>query len=829
MDFGKLTKTKSGSAPTKLVDLFEQLDRKATHQILRPVQVESLHALDAQLNEHDVVLKVSTGSGKTLVGLVFAEMMRRKYPGEPVIFLCPTTQLIDQVLHTAAQIGVTAESFQKDVSRPLHAIEGRSVLVCTYDKLFTARNIFEQDNIVPSAIILDDVHSGVDRVRQKYSVPIPALAYDQIKSIFQSICESSDPAVWRGIANNEAHSRFEVPYWLWVTQCNSVAHILEKHKDDIELRFCWANVSRYLEYARLCISGTSAELSLLIPATEENKSYAGAKHRLFMSASIKDGTALIRDLACNEAAIDRVIEPPSDKGAGERMILPVALIDHKLEKCDIAALCQHFAKETNVVALTSSGNQSAVWAEAGALAKQGSDVDAAVSLLRSTSKGNFFVFAQRFDGVDLPDDACRILVIDGTPIGDRLCDQIDAERQKNSPGHNTRVVNRLEQALGRAVRSSADFAAILLVGSDLASFIGRRDVKQLLEPHTREQIELGRDLAEQIKGDEESSLTAIGRAIEQLLKRNEGWKEAHRDRVSTVVRVTRAGTGLTVNEKAAVAERKAWVFAKSRNHQAAVTELQKIIDEPDLHEIQRAELIFRMAGYMHHFDQAKAATLYRGAFLKNSLLPRPVQMPDRKNISVREQSVALSEALQEFSSANAAIAKLEEVRARLAYSGDPESVERALHEFGKLLGATSSRPEKETGRGPDILWEFDGISLCIEAKNEKHAPIFKCDAEQLLLSLEWCVTQASISRVNLVSVFATNTLTVDRSEDISFGPSILSEKVLMEMVESLMALVTGQSFDGPLFRDVVQINQRLHSAGLAGKDLVKRLGKLPLG
>lgn len=74
INFGKLAKAKSTTTPTKLGDLFEQLDRKATHQILRPVQGEALEALDAQQDKRDVVLKVSTGSGKTLVGLVYAEM-----------------------------------------------------------------------------------------------------------------------------------------------------------------------------------------------------------------------------------------------------------------------------------------------------------------------------------------------------------------------------------------------------------------------------------------------------------------------------------------------------------------------------------------------------------------------------------------------------------------------------------------------------------------------------------------------------------------------------------------------------------------------------------
>src|ERR1051325_3676372 len=85
INFGKLSKSKAGSLPNKLSELFDQLDRKQTHQILRPVQTEALNQLDQQLDQKDVVIKLSTGSGKTIVGLVYAEYMRRRHPGEPVL------------------------------------------------------------------------------------------------------------------------------------------------------------------------------------------------------------------------------------------------------------------------------------------------------------------------------------------------------------------------------------------------------------------------------------------------------------------------------------------------------------------------------------------------------------------------------------------------------------------------------------------------------------------------------------------------------------------------------------------------------------------------
>ena len=139
-NFAKLAKAKAASAPSGLVDLFNQLDRKATHESLRPVQIEALAAIEEQLGQRDVVLKVSTGAGKTVIGLVYADYMRRKYPGEPVLYLCPTRQLVEQVVQAGSTIGVHVDAFP-DNGHPHAALEGKSVLACTYDRLVSATSV----------------------------------------------------------------------------------------------------------------------------------------------------------------------------------------------------------------------------------------------------------------------------------------------------------------------------------------------------------------------------------------------------------------------------------------------------------------------------------------------------------------------------------------------------------------------------------------------------------------------------------------------------------------------------------------------------------------
>ncbi|MBC3862434.1 DEAD/DEAH box helicase family protein [Undibacterium jejuense] len=126
-DFKSLATITSSDAPATLAALFEQLDRKATHTSLRPPQLSALGSLDTNSEIRDLVIKMSTGSEKTFFGLAYAEMMRRRYMRKPVVYLCPTTQLVEQVLRTAHAIGVPVSTFAPK-GLPYDALQGDSEL-----------------------------------------------------------------------------------------------------------------------------------------------------------------------------------------------------------------------------------------------------------------------------------------------------------------------------------------------------------------------------------------------------------------------------------------------------------------------------------------------------------------------------------------------------------------------------------------------------------------------------------------------------------------------------------------------------------------------------
>jgi hypothetical protein len=818
-NFKRLSSAQKPEAPASLGELFSQLDRKATHTSLRPIQVSALEALDKQASERDVVIKLSTGSGKTLVGLVYAEMMRRRYRGDPVVYLCPTNQLVEQVFRSGSAIGVPICTFPEK-GLPYDAFSGDCVLVCTFDRMFNAKTVFESNSIRPCCIVLDDVHAGVERVKNCYTAKIPDTCFEKFRAILRPLCEKTDPATWRYIEAGSADFKYEIPYWIWSNIHQEIANLLENHLEDKELLFRWENISRYLDLARVCISGQTAEISLPIAAVEEISAYSSAKHRLFMSASIKDGSALISDLNCAPSAFNRIIEPSEDEGAGERMMLVASLLDSNSEKSKIAEVCKKIAATTNVVVLTSSIAQATDWTQNGATLHQGKEVENAIEILK-TSTGNYFVFAQRFDGVDLPDEACRILIIDGVPSGDRLCEKIDYQRQKDSPENDVRIVNRFEQAIGRAVRSSADFAAIILVGSDIASFIGRRSVRDILEPRTKAQIDLGKELATLTSDQTISDI--IPTMAQALLERNEDWKDAHRTKVKEVIKTPRSSGALTINESLAIALRDSWIKSKARNFQDAISTLKDVINNYDYHPLQKAEILYRMASYQNEIDVSAAAETYRAVFSINSNFPRPEQIIGRKFKRIHEQALNVREYFQKFSEANAAIARIDEIASKLSYAMPYKTFEQGILELGEIIGADSSRPENDTGRGPDNLWILDDAVFCIECKNEKTSSIHKDDAAQLSLSISWCNEMVDLPEGRITPIFATNITAIDRAEDASFGARVLTEKHVFQLIESLRKVVLGLSFDGSLFNDSASIARALAANDLTGKQIASKL------
>jgi hypothetical protein len=84
-----------------------------------------------------------------------------------------------------------------------------------------------------------------------------------------------------------------------------------------------------------------------------------------------------------------------------------------------------------------------------------------------TNTNVLLALAGRYDGLDLPDDQCRLLIMSDSPAAVNSLERHLMERWKMAPVLRTRERTRLIQGMGRCTRSATDFALIVWFGQSL--------------------------------------------------------------------------------------------------------------------------------------------------------------------------------------------------------------------------------------------------------------------------------------------------------------------------------------------------------------------------
>ena len=107
------------------------------------------------------------------------------------------------------------------------------------------------------------------------------------------------------------------------------------------------------------------------------------------------------------------------------MVLIPSLVDPSLTDIEITA---EFSKSNSnrnfgVVVLCPSFSAAKIWEASGAYVASRNDIQVRVDALRSGDFENTLVIANRYDGIDLPDNACRILIMDSKPFSEDLLDR----------------------------------------------------------------------------------------------------------------------------------------------------------------------------------------------------------------------------------------------------------------------------------------------------------------------------------------------------------------------------------------------------------------------
>ncbi|MDY6358733.1 MAG: DEAD/DEAH box helicase family protein [Cyanobacteriota bacterium] len=92
--------------PINPIEIYASLDRKASKGELRNVQKIILEKwFTERKDDKDLIIKLSTGRGKTLIGLLILQSKINSGEG-PCLYLCPNNYLVQQTCIEAKNFGI---------------------------------------------------------------------------------------------------------------------------------------------------------------------------------------------------------------------------------------------------------------------------------------------------------------------------------------------------------------------------------------------------------------------------------------------------------------------------------------------------------------------------------------------------------------------------------------------------------------------------------------------------------------------------------------------------------------------------------------------------
>jgi replicative superfamily II helicase len=770
VDFRQKLTAKQIQKPTDPIALYETLDRASDKGPLRPAQVAILKEwYKSRKNDRDIILKLHTGQGKTLIGLLMLQSKLNESI-EPAVYLCPNNFLIDQTCSQAKQFGIRYCT-AVDGDLPEEFYNGKSLLITSVQKLFNGRTKFKigAHSLSVGYMLMDDAHACIDAIRDAFVIKLDKKSegYAKLVDLFTGSLTSQGIGTFAEIKNGNKDSQLPVPYWDWHDKHAEVVNILsemvtEESKKEKKggIWFVWPLLKDLIQSCRCVVSGGTLEIAPYLPPLEVFGSFYKAKNRMFMSATVTNDAFLIKGLRLSPEVITKPLVYKEERWSGEKMILIPSLIHESLDR---GSIVHEFGKvRTNrkfgVVALSPSFEMTADWGKYGSKVAKTETIGFLIEGLRQKSYDYTIVIANRYDGIDLPDNMCRILIFDSMPYSENLIDRYEEECRTNSEITSTRMARTIEQGLGRSVRGEKDYCAIILVGSELVKFVRNQNSRRHLSTQTRLQIQIGLDIADMAEQEIKSGKTpneAFTGLLNQSLLRDEGWKDYYVEQMNQIAPEKISDQELNIFGLELEAE----VAFQKGEYSRAVGALQTINDKYIKDSNDRYWYLQEMARMANPSSKTESNRYQAAAYKGNRYLMKPLTGVEFTKLQVVSQKrvEAIAAWIKAFENFEQLMLAVESIIGRLQFGTKFETFEQAIKELGVALGFSSERPCKEWKEGPDNLWCLtDGDYLLIESKNEvdlDRAEINKDETGQMNNACAWFkkyYTGATATRIMII-------------------------------------------------------------------------------
>ena len=567
---------------------------------------------------------------------------------------------------------------------------------------------------------------------------------DLLKAPFADDLEQQGVGTYAEMCNGKRDALLPVPYWAWLGREQEVAKILAAHADRKFIRFAWPILKDMLAHCQCIFSGSAVEIEPYIPPLDAFGTYSRAPHRVFMSATVTDDAFLVKGLQLTPDTISKPLTYAKESWSGEKMVLLPSLIHEQLDR---ETMVEGFAKpnaarKSGIVALRPSFARSEDWQAYGSIVANTDTMEDVIARLKGGDYQKTIVLANRYDGIDLPDDACRVLIFDSKPFSEHLVDLYHEGCRPNSAATLMRTVRTVEQGMGRSVRGEKDFSVIVIVGTDIVRLVRDKASRKFLSSQMATQIEIGLEIAEMARQEREESeepKVAFNKLLRQCLSRDEGWKAFYVEQMDKVKPSSANKALLKVYES----ELKAEKLYNRGDYAGATKALQTLLDSGSITPDDKAWYLQEMARYNYKSNRPESQRLQVEAHGANRFLLKPPSGVTVAKLSVVSQGrvETIHKWIASFEDYTQLDVALSDILSKLVFGTRAENSSTPSTNLAVRSALRESWPDKEWKEGPDNLWALDATNYIIwECKSEvdiNRAEINKKESEQMNRSSAW--------------------------------------------------------------------------------------------
>jgi len=773
IDFTKKLKKKELPKRINPIEIYDSLDRRSEAGPLRPSQKKILAEWhNNRRDERDNIIKLHTGEGKTLIGLLML-LSKINETNSPSMYICPNIYLAKQAVKDAEKFGIPYCIIDKSKVIPEDFHSGRKILITHVQKLFNGKTSFGLGgkSISVNSIILDDSQACIDSIKNSFTIKVDkeSKLYASILNMFSGELkdqgEGSYLEMESGVGSN---TLLPVPYWAWIDKKDQVAMELIKNIDDKRISFIWPLIKNELHNCQAFISGESLEISPIFSLIDIFGSFSKAKHRFLMSATTQDDSFFIKGLGFDIKAVKKPLINPDLIWSGEKMILIPSLIDEKLNRENIInwLLTPYDKRSFGTVCLTPSFSNTNQFQRIGATVAKTETIYECVEQLKKGVYEKALVLANRYDGIDLPDNSCRILIIDSKPYSETLSDRYEEECRPSSDIINVKTAQRVEQGLGRSVRGEKDYSVIIITGGDLVQFLKSPLTTKYFSPQTKKQIEIGSQIVSFAKDEIDEGAKVENLFIDLVNKsllRDDGWKEFY---VESMNEIDPNYTNDGLYDLILLEYKAEKLFVKGEVDKACDV-LQNICDKYSDDDMEKGWYLQLQARYKYSISKSDSNKMQKSAFQRNSNLLKPKDGVIYKRIENINATRAnrIIKWISQHEDYQALMISIDSMLQNLSFGVQSDKFEDALHTLGISIGFSCQRPDKEIKKGPDNLWfDIDGQYFIFECKNEVNEDrreINKTEAGQMNNHCGWFSEEYGNVKCKKIMIINSKTLSYE--------------------------------------------------------------------